>query len=163
VQHSNRSEISDIWRLRWHAQLLCNLITDQAVIYSMQLLNQVRTQPLCNECWSTRQNWTEESRECKTGMLLTVTVAAISPACQCQCAKQSPSDSPYHCNDQTLTPFSYICSEHANWIKLQLGTIFYSNGSIHSAWTDWAPTALVSLQPIKSWHWPINVSCNWVY
>ena len=31
--------------------------------------------------------------------------------------------------------------------------------------TDWAPTVLVSLQPIKSWRWrgpPVNASCNWV-
>jgi len=37
----------------------------------------------------------------------------------------------------------------------------YSNESLRSARTDWAPTVLVSLQPIKSWRWrawPINAS-----
>jgi len=42
----------------------------------------------------------------------------------------------------------------------------YSNESVlNSGWTDWAPTDLVSLQPIKScrWRsWPVNASCNWV-
>ena len=36
---------------------------------------------------------------------------------------------------------------------------------IHMFRTNWAPTVLVPLQPIKSWRWrarPMNASCNWV-
>ena len=37
-----------------------------------------------------------------------------------------------------------VCSQHVNWTGLQ-------HGSVHSTRTDWAPTVLLSLQPIKLW------------
>ena len=51
-----------------------------------------------------------------------------------------------------------------NW-SLRTEFLMLSDGSVHSAQTGWAPTDLVSLQPIKSWRWrawPMNASCNWV-
>jgi len=41
----------------------------------------------------------------------------------------------------------------------------YNRIGIYEPRTRWAPTVLVSLQPIKSWRWrawPMNASCNWV-
>ena len=41
----------------------------------------------------------------------------------------------------------------------------HSSGSVHSTRTDWAPSVLVSLQPLKSWRWRtcvMNALCNWV-
>jgi len=48
--------------------------------------------------------------------------------------------------------------EFANWSSEHM----FSNVSVHSAWTDWAPTVLVSLQPIKSWRWRAWPICSWV-
>jgi len=47
--------------------------------------------------------------------------------------------------------------------RSSLNTCFPMN--VHSTRTIWAPTVLVSLQPIESWRWrawPMNASCNWV-
>jgi len=54
-----------------------------------------------------------------------------------------------------------VCLQHVNWTD-SICEYVHSNGSVHSARTDWAPTVLVSLQPVKSWRWPMSVSCNWV-
>jgi len=42
--------------------------------------------------------------------------------------------------------------------------VFSNLRFVHSTRTGWAPTVLVSLQPIKSWRWrawPVNASFNW--
>jgi len=47
-----------------------------------------------------------------------------------------------------------VCSQHIKWTEQNSRSEHvHSNGSVHSARTDWAPTVLVSLQPIKSWRW----------
>ena len=55
---------------------------------------------------------------------------------------------------------------HSTLTELNSGSDrVYSNGSVCSARIDWAPTVLVSLQPIKSWRWrawPMKAMCNWV-
>ena len=57
-----------------------------------------------------------------------------------------------------------VCPQHIYWTELNSSCEHVcSNGSVHSARTDWAPTVLVSLQPIKSWRWrvwPTNLSSN---
>jgi len=74
-----------------------------------------------------------------------------------------------HDTDDVLMGRGYVklCSQHTNWTKLQFANYSYeyrlSNGRVHSGRTDWAPTVLVSLQPIKSWRrraWSVNVSCK---
>jgi len=58
------------------------------------------------------------------------------------------------------------CSAILYFLKVRSSSEpMYSNGSVHSARTNWAPTVLVSRQPIMSWRlrtWPMNASCNWV-
>jgi len=53
--------------------------------------------------------------------------------------------------------------QHMNRTELNRSSEhMFSNVSVHSAWTDWAPTVLVSLQPIKSWRWRAWPICSWV-
>ena len=60
-----------------------------------------------------------------------------------------------------------VCSQRVNstpFRELEVWTLV-SNGSVHSARTDWAPDVRIghSLQPIKSWRWrtwPMSASCN---
>jgi len=56
-----------------------------------------------------------------------------------------------------------VCLQRLNWTETNSWTRVFQCGSVHSARTDWAPTDLVSLQPIKSWRRsarPMNASYN---
>ena len=60
----------------------------------------------------------------------------------------------------TWTALSWF--QFANWSS---PTPVWTAALEYTSWTRWAPTVLVSLQPVKSWRWcawPMNASCKWV-
>jgi len=100
-------------------------------------------------------------RRCRT-----TTARPVTPVCHRSSVRQR------HQAFVPLPRISYLRFVHSTWTDLNwssrtavLDTCFSEAGSVHSARADWAPTVLVSLQPIKSWRrraCPMNASCNWV-